>query len=62
MDFEMDDRGSGTRSHPCSMREACALAGLDRDGERCPVCPLRDLCESEQRWLIQTAPRPLYPN
>jgi hypothetical protein len=41
---------------PCSLREACVRAGLDRGGERCPGCPVRDLCESEIRWLVKAAP------
>ena len=41
---------------PCSLREACVRAGLDRGGERCPTCPVRELCQSEVRWLIKTAP------
>jgi len=41
---------------PCSMREACVRAGLDRGGERCPTCPVRDLCQSEVRWLVKAAP------
>jgi hypothetical protein len=41
---------------PCSMREACARALLDRGGERCPSCPVRDLCQSELRWLVRLAP------
>jgi hypothetical protein len=38
------------------MREACAKALLDRGGERCPGCPLRDLCRNEMRWVIKSAP------
>ena len=41
---------------PCSLREACTRAGLDRGGERCPDCPVRDLCDSEQRWVVKVAP------
>ena len=40
---------------PCSMREACARALLDRGGERCPSCPVRELCQSEGRWFVKTA-------
>ena len=40
---------------PCSMREACARAFLDRGGERCPSCPLRELCQSELRWVVKLA-------
>lgn len=41
---------------PCSMREACARASLDRGGERCPSCPVRELCQSEMRWVVKSAP------
>ena len=39
---------------PSSMREACVRARLDRGGERCPGCPVRELCFSELRWLVRT--------
>jgi len=41
------------RRPPCSRREACTGAGLDRDGDRCPDCRLRELCDSERRWLVK---------
>jgi hypothetical protein len=41
---------------PRSMREACARALLDRGGERCPGCPVRDLCQSELRWFVRVPP------
>ena len=44
------------------MREACIKAGLDDDGGRCPACPLRELCGSELRWLIQSERKPPYPS
>ena len=47
-------------SPPCSLRQACAKAALDRGGQRCPVCPLRGLCQSELRWLIKTVPEEWY--
>jgi hypothetical protein len=25
----------------------------DNSGERCPICPVRDLCESDDRWLVR---------
>jgi hypothetical protein len=57
----MPDTGTrisaATPASPCSMREACARALLDRGGERCPGCPLRELCQSELRWFVRTAPR-----
>lgn len=40
-------------SPPLSLREACARAGLDQNGDRCPECPVRDLCGSELRWVMQ---------
>lgn len=55
-----DDQGrtikAGQGSPACSLREACLRAGLDRGGERCPTCPVRDLCESDVRWLVKTLP------
>jgi hypothetical protein len=48
------DHASG--SPPLTLREACARAGLDRHGERCPDCPVRELCRSELRWLVSAAP------
>ena len=38
---------------PCSLREACVRAALDRGGERCPTCALRELCQSEVRWFVK---------
>jgi len=37
---------------PRSLREACQSIGLDEDGARCETCPVRELCESELRWLV----------
>jgi hypothetical protein len=45
---------------PCSLRQACAKAGLDRGGERCPECRLKHLCQSELRWLVKTVSEPWY--
>lgn len=39
-------------SPPLSLRQACVRAGLDRGGERCPECPVRQLCQSDMRWLV----------
>ena len=47
-------------SRPFSLRQACAKAGLDRGGKRCPDCPLRDLCQSELRWLVKSVPEQCY--
>ncbi len=62
----MNDRPADTaatrpRRTARSLREACQMAGRDDDGRRCPDCPLRELCESEARWLVQRiAPPPRY--
>jgi hypothetical protein len=40
-----------------TLREACERTGSDDAGERCPSCPIRALCESENRWLIELVPR-----
>ena len=40
-----------------TLREACRLTGHDDQGQRCPGCLLKDLCESEERWLIQLRSR-----
>ena len=49
-------------SPPSTLREACRRAGLDRGGARCPDCPVRQLCESELRWLVNPtlSPAPRY--
>lgn len=49
-----------TRLSPAlSLREACRRAGQDREGQRCPDCPLRTLCVSEARWVVRwMAPDP----
>jgi hypothetical protein len=36
--------------------------GLDDEGQRCPECPLKTLCESEARWLVCRTERPRYLN
>ena len=41
-----------TRSPALALREACRKTGFDDDGRRCIACPLRDLCESEERWRV----------
>jgi hypothetical protein len=45
---------------PCSLRQACAKAGLDRGGRRCAECPLWGLCQSDTRWLIKTEREEFY--
>jgi hypothetical protein len=52
--------GAGPR--PRSLGEACRKAGLDEDGERCPDCALKQLCENETRWLVCRGELPRYLN
>ena len=52
--------GSGYR--PCSLGEACRESGLDEDGQRCADCALKQLCESEARWVVCRGERPPYLN
>jgi hypothetical protein len=40
-----------------SLRDACRRTGHDNSGARCPGCPLKELCKSEERWLVQLAAR-----
>ena len=40
-------------SRACTLGEACRETGHDQGGERCANCPLRNLCESEDRWLVK---------
>ena len=35
------------------LRDACRQTGCDNDGARCPLCPVRDLCETDERWLVR---------
>ncbi len=48
---------AGPAAPPCSLRQACVKAGLDRNGQRCATCPLGALCQSELRWAVRTATR-----
>ncbi len=36
-----------------TLREACRQTGHDSNGNRCPFCTVRELCESEERWLVE---------
>lgn len=49
--------GYYTVSPACTLRAACQNRGHDDGGKRCPICPLKDLCESEERWLVELASR-----
>jgi hypothetical protein len=40
-----------------TLRDACRQTGHDDNGTRCPTCPVKDLCESEERWLVELASR-----
>jgi hypothetical protein len=44
------------RSPARTLREACLETGYDEAGKRCPVCPVKELCESEERWMVELAP------
>jgi hypothetical protein len=55
-DDEDEACGRNRGSPPLTLREACAHAGLDRYGERCPDCPIGELCRSEVRWLVSAVP------
>jgi hypothetical protein len=35
-----------------TLRDACRQSGRDEGGRRCPACPLKYLCENDERWLI----------
>ena len=43
-----------------TLREACHRTGQDDDGRRCLFCPMLELCDSEDRWLVQLVARPRY--
>jgi len=36
-----------------SLRQACRNTGHDNSGKRCSGCPLKKLCESEERWIVR---------
>jgi hypothetical protein len=50
------------RFSPRALGDASRALGLDDDGERCPQCPLKQLCESETRWLVCRTDPPRYLN
>jgi hypothetical protein len=35
-----------------TLREACRKSGHDEGGRHCPTCPLKYLCENDERWLV----------
>jgi hypothetical protein len=39
-------------STSCTLRDACRTAGYDEGGRRCAICPVKDLCENDDRWLV----------
>lgn len=43
-----------------SLGEACQRAGEDEEGRRCALCPLRELCLDQSRWLVRQAFWPLW--
>jgi len=40
-----------------SLRQACRTTGYDDRGKRCPGCPLKELCESDERWIVRLTDR-----
>ena len=57
MNDKLEPGGRQLHSPPLTLREACQKTGHDDGGKRCPVCLLKDLCESEARWFIELASR-----
>jgi hypothetical protein len=57
----LDNLATSETRYPVSpartLRDACRKTGHDDGGKRCPTCPLKDLCESEERWLVELASR-----
>jgi hypothetical protein len=42
-----------TSGAPCTLREACLKGGYDEHGKRCAICPVKDLCEQDDRWIVR---------
>jgi hypothetical protein len=40
-----------------TLRDACRQTGHDENGRRCLTCPVKDLCDSDERWLVELASR-----
>jgi hypothetical protein len=40
-----------------TLRDACRQSGRDENGLRCAICPVKDLCESDERWLVKLTSR-----
>ena len=58
MNIKLVSLASGYPHSPAlSLRDACEQTGHDDAGQRCPSCPLKGLCASETRWLIELVPR-----
>ena len=53
----IDNAAQPVRHHLLSpartLREACRQTACDKGGERCPICPIKALCENDERWLIR---------
>ena len=51
-----DPQSNGKTGRPASLamtlRQACRESGLYGDGSRCPVCRIRHLCQSDERWAV----------
>ena len=35
-----------------TLREACRKSGFDEEGVRCAVCAVREMCDSDERWIV----------
>jgi hypothetical protein len=51
-DKSTERRFVNASSSACTLGDACRAAQCDQHGSRCPDCPLRSLCENEDRWLV----------
>jgi len=52
--------GSPPLSPAMTLRQACHRTGQDDKGRRCPLCPMLELCENEERWLVKLVARARY--
>ncbi len=57
-----DTPAKPARRYPLSpaltLRDACRQTGHDGGGNRCPFCPVKDLCDNEERWLVELGSPP----